>query len=46
VRFGRVPVLIDEGVIAQQALDPGALHALAASVNQPDLREARRARLS
>ena len=37
VRFGRVSV-IDEGVIAQQALDPGALPP-AASVNQPDLRE-------
>ena len=36
--------MIDEGVIAKQALDVGALHAPAASVNQPDLREARLAR--
>ena len=35
MRLGRVPELGDERVSAQEPLDGGALHALAAPVNQP-----------
>jgi len=42
--FRRVPVTLDQGVAAQQALHGGPLHALAAAMNEPDLLEAGLAR--
>ena len=39
MRLRRVPVTLDEGVLAQQALDVCALYTLTPSVNQPDIRE-------
>src|SRR5688500_4339437 len=41
VGFRRVPVALDQRVLAQQLLHGGALHALAAPVDQPNLLKSR-----
>ena len=41
VRLRRVPELHDQRVVFERLLDDGALHALAAAVNQPHLAQAR-----